>query len=269
MRLTTPSAALRAGLLVAAAHLVMAATPAGAQGPSPATVTGVVRDEGQKPIDEVEVRIVGGDRAARSSPNGVYQLDSVRAGQHMVQVRRMGYRPLYFTMTLKSGERREIDVELSPLPTRLSAVQVKERSGYGVRDAVKLRDFEQRRRGIATQARFLTRDDIAARHRGAGTLFNALRTEWPLTGCPLLAEPLGSRRAPSSLGRGRMGCRLAVSLDGGMAMDAATVVDYPLDLVEAVEIYRAGIGMPIEFQTGLARGADVVVVVWTGVDTDR
>lgn len=252
-------------LLVAATltALATAALPAAAQPRSPAVLTGKVASDIQAAIEEAEVRVVSSERAARTSPNGVYQVDSIPPGQHMVQVRRLGFTPIYFAVTLKPGERREVDIELKALPTRLSEVRIRERSGYGARDMNRLRDFERRRRGTATSARFLTRDDLATRHRGAGTLFTALRTEWPLSAC---AAGMGIRGSAAGW-RGR-GCRVALSIDGGVPMPPETAIDYPLDLVEAVEIYRNGIGMPAEFQFASSRGADVILVVWTGVDTD-
>ena len=51
-------------------------------------------------------------------------------------------------------------------------------------------------------------------------------------------------------------------------MTAELAVDYPLRLVEAIEIYRGGIGIPIEFEGAAARNADVIVVIWTGVDSE-
>jgi hypothetical protein len=257
-----------ATLLTVASAAVLAAPAAHAQSRNPATITGTIRSEGQKVLDEVEITVAGATRSARTSPNGIYTLDSVPSGPHIVQVRRLGYRPLYFAVTLKPGERREVDVELAALPQRLSAVQVKERSGYGVRDANRLRDFEWRRRATATQARFLTRDDLARRYAGAGLLFNAIRTEWPLVGCSTIQGTTPISAVSTYRGGGGRRCRVAVSVDGGLPMDGELAFDYPLNLVEAVEIYRGGIGMPIEFQSGPGRNADVVLVVWTGVDTD-
>ena len=111
-----------ATLLVVASTAALAAPAAHAQSRNPATITGTVRSEGQKVLDEVEITVAGESRAARTSPNGIYTLDSVPIGPHIVQVRRLGYRPLYFAVTLKPGERREVDIELTALPQRLSAV---------------------------------------------------------------------------------------------------------------------------------------------------
>src|SRR5205085_2580438 len=118
-------------------------------------------------------------RSARSTPSGVYTLDSMPPGQYLVQVRRLGFVPIYFSATLKAGEKREIDVELKQLPQKLAEVKIRERSGWGPRDAGRLAEFDRRRRSTAVSARFLTRDDLVSRHRGEGSLFGALRTEWP------------------------------------------------------------------------------------------
>jgi hypothetical protein len=256
---------VRLAVLLVAAGL---AVPAGAQRPGRASIVGTVRSEQQAPIAEAEITVLGPGQAARSSASGAYRVDSVPAGRYMVQVRRLGFKPLYYAVTLKPGERRDIDVELAVLPTQLSAVQVRERSGYSGRDALRLRDFEWRRRTATARARFLTRDDLT-RYRAAGTLLSALRSEWPISMCLQLVDVTTySLWADTDNPLARGACRVAVSVDGGVPMDAAAI-DYPLSQVEAVEMYRNGIGAPIEFQTGAARGAGVIVVIWTGVDTDR
>ncbi len=261
---------MRSAALLVAASLTLAVHPAAAQATKPATLTGKITSDIERPLEDAEVRIAGIERSVRSSAAGVYTIDSLPSGQYLVQVRRMGYGPIYYSATLKPGERREIDVELRPLPQKLAAVKVRERSGWGPRDESRLADFERRRRSTAVSARFLTRDDLIGRHRGQATLYNALRTEWPFTGCNAIlgARPMtGAERYRAATGGGRT-CRLAVSLDGAPPMSAELAVDYPLRLVEAVEIYRGGIGIPIEFEGTVARNADVIVVVWTGADSD-
>lgn len=252
------------------AFLTLAALPAAAQSTKPATLTGKVTSDIERPLEDAEVRVAGVERSARSSPSGVYTVDSLPAGQYLVQVRRLGFAPVYFSATLKPGEKREIDVELKQLPQKLAAVKVRERSGWGPRDEGRLAEFQRRQRSTAVSARFLTRDDLISRHRGEGTLFTALRTEWPFTGCNAIigSRPLsGIEALRAGTGVART-CRLAVSVDGAPPMTAELAVDYPLRLVEAIEIYRGGIGIPIEFEGTTARNADVIVVIWTGVDSD-
>jgi hypothetical protein len=180
----------------------------------------------------------------------------------------MGFAPHYFSVTLKAGENRDVDIELTALPTKLSAVKVKERSGYGDRDEWKLREFESRRRASLSRSGFLTRDDLARRiGRGGRTLLSAIRTEPPLATCTALVSAFDSRRVnPAMPGRG---CRTAISIDGRPAMDIATAVDYPLDLVEAVEIYRGSLTIPVQQAIGLGRNADVLIVIWTGTDSEQ
>ena len=252
------------------ASLTLAALPAAAQSTKPATITGKVTSDIERPLEDAEIRVAGIERSVRSSPSGVYTVDSLPAGQHLVQVRRLGFAPIYFSATLKPGERREVDVELRQLPQKLAAVKVRDRSGWGPRDEGRLAEFQRRQRSTAVSARFLTRDDLSGRHRGEGTLFTALRTEWPFTGCNAIVgshalSGIEALRAGTGVART---CRLAVSIDGAPPMTAELAVDYPLRLVEAIEIYRGGIGIPIEFEGSTARNADVIVVIWTGVDSD-
>jgi hypothetical protein len=261
---------VRSVLLVAAA-LTLAALPATAQQvQKPAALVGKVTSDIERPIEDAEIRVGGAERSVRSSASGAYVVDSLPPGQYMVQVRRLGFAPIYFSASLKPGERREIDVELRALPQRLAEVKIRERSGWGPRDESRLEAFERRRRSTAVSSRFLTRDDLVGRHRGEATLYAALRTEWPFTGCRAIIAPRSMtaiEQMRASGGTGRT-CRLAISIDGNPPMSADLAADYPLRLVEAVEIYRGGVGIPIEFEGSIARNADVIVVIWTGVDSD-
>jgi hypothetical protein len=260
---------VRAVALLVATSLALAVRPAAAQSTKPATLTGKVTSDIERPLEDAEVRIAGVERSVRSSAAGVYTMDSLSAGQYLVQVRRLGFAPVYFSATLKPGERREIDIELKQLPQKLAAVKVRDRSGWGPRDEGRLAEFQRRQRATAVSSRFLTRDDLLNRHRGEATLFSALRTEWPFTGCNAVigTRPLSGLDALRSGTVGRA-CRLAVSIDGAPPMTAELAVDYPLRLVEAIEIYRGGVGIPIEFEGTTTRNADVIVVIWTGVDSD-
>jgi hypothetical protein len=130
--------------------------------------------------------------------------------------------------------------------------------------------------------RFLTRDDITRRYGVSLTLAAVVRREAPfVAGCPNLMDPTrwagdgwggGGRgawygAARTAFGGGR--CSVAVSVDGGPVMPGAENLSYPLQWVDAVEVYRGGVGMPLELTSGLAYGASTVVVIWTGVESDE
>lgn len=244
-----------------------------------ALVRGVVRDADGTPVPDAEVAIFGmvgsarrdGEPTVRTDAEGGYRVANLRPGQYFARVRRLGYEPLHFSMTLARGEGRRIDVELRPLPQQLSAVTVRERSGYGARDAWRMREFDLRRRmGFG---RFLTRDDLTRFGRGM-QLADALRMQWPLTQCSSYDFDLGAGMnafdPPGSGGRwvgagGR--CRIAVSIDGTMAMDGGFLIGYPVAWTEAVELYGAR-NVPIQFSGAMLQGATHLVVVWTGAQSD-
>jgi hypothetical protein len=261
---------VRPAALLVAASLALAAHPAAARAQNPAVITGKVTSDIERPLEDAEIRVAGLDRSVRSTASGVYTLDSLPSGQYLVQVRRLGFAPVYFSATLKPGEKREIDVELKQLPQKLAEVKIRERSGWGPRDEGRLAEFDRRRRSTAVSARFLTRDDLINRHRGEASLYGALRTEWPFTGCNSISapRPMSGIEQLRASGAGVRTCRLAVSVDGAPPMSAELAVDYPLRLIEAIEIYRGGVGIPIEFEGTVTRHADVIVVIWTGVDSD-
>ena len=241
-----------------------------------AALIGRVHAENGAAIPDAELTVVGGgegttgdraDRSGRTGPGGAFRVDSIAPGKYFVRVRRLGYNPLYFSATLAGDQTRRIDVELNPLPARLSAVKVRARSGFGGFAERRLRDFEFRRRmGFG---RFYTRDDLAL--YSGRMLSDALRFAWPFAGCRGYTGQYGyggfggyGASTNSSLDVGR-GCPVRVSLDGGLAQPVDVMSGLPISSVEALEIYRSG-WAPAQFLTGGNTNA-ALVVVWTGTET--
>ncbi len=130
-----------------------------------------------------------------------------------------------------------------------------------------MREFEQRRRlGFG---RFFTRDDL--KRMAGSTLFDAMRTQWPIAGCPRALDPSvwGSDLGTSwRTGGNGAGCGIALSVDGLPPMSPMLAGDLPLAWVEAVEVYHRG-RIPIQFGSpGGFDGGGILLVVWTGAETD-
>lgn len=247
-----------------------------------ARLVGRVRDAEGTPLGDVELTLLGvpprreADRSARSREDGAYRMDDLQPGQYFARVRRLGYTPLQFSVTLARGEARTIDVELQRLPQMLSQVEIRDRSGFGSVSAWRMRDFDRRRR--VGFGRFLTRDDL--KRLAGGSLYGALRTQWPLALCPDALDPFGwgaaagrawegetgRRWGAAGIGGGvSRGCSVTVSIDGMLPVGADMAGDLPLEWVEAVEIYR-GMQAPLEFGFDAASSGrnGFLVIVWTG-----
>ncbi len=78
------------------------------------TVTGVVVDEGNQPLGGVLVFVDEGSPADSTSLAGVFDLDGVPPGSHLVSVRKAGWAPRSFNLELPASEARG-DVGTIPL----------------------------------------------------------------------------------------------------------------------------------------------------------
>jgi hypothetical protein len=260
----------RSSLLGSALSLVLATSVAQSQIPKPPkpnpVMRGAVQDTLGQALEGAQIEILGLKLVATTSGSGGYRLDNIKPGRYWVAVRRIGYAPLRAAMTFNPGDDREIIFELEPLAHRLSDLVVQ---GEDRRWMRRYQDFVWRSR--SSFGHFLTRDDIEKSH--AAYLGELVRRYLPFTtsdvffmsafndgfGMTAQLDQFGSSRS-SRLGRN---CAPAVSLNGARPMGGWAVNDFHPEEVEAIEVYRNGYQMPMEFI-----GWDVacgLVVVWTQI----
>lgn len=248
-----------APMLALALAASLASRPALAQEHTSATVRGWVRDAGGAAIQDAEVLIMGTSHTTRSGDAGAFRIDSVRAGRYSIGVRRLGYEPLVFTLTLRADDSREFDVRLDALPQGLPTVQVVARSDFPAR----YRDFERRRK--SEWGWFYTRDDIE--RQGPYGLSQLVARHWigisPMDLERGYVPAFSSFDRRTQYARGRRACIPSVSVNGGLPMPGWGLGDFSADEVEAMEIYRPGLTrVPMEL-TGAGRGGGCgVVVLW-------
>lgn len=249
--------------LVAPLAIGALAPPARAQERTTLTLSGSVKDPVGRPIAQAEVVVVGTDRVARTTDAGTFRLDSVPPGRRWVAVRRLGFEPARYALTLERAQDRSLAVELSPLPQSLPPMVVEARSGFSGRYA----DFYRRQR--SQWGYFITHDDLA-RERPA-RLGWMVQRYLPFTDPQSMDEPpflgpygFGAWPAASrGLGRASYNrlCPPAVSVNGAPPSAGWAVNDfYPGD-VEAVEVYRGDYSrVPIEYSSYPGTGCGLVVV---------
>lgn len=114
----------------------------------------VLSDSGEAPIANAEITFPKRGLSARSDAKGNFRITGVPAGSHELIVRIIGYKPYAATLTFRTGQVIEADFMLKPLVTKLARVNVK--AAVNPRYAIRLADFEERRRYGA--GRFLTAD---------------------------------------------------------------------------------------------------------------
>jgi hypothetical protein len=241
--------------VLSVAGLLFAAV-ASAQRPT-ATVSGKVRDSSGQPIPGAEVTVFSTQLKATTTDSGTFMVAGVPAGKYWIGVRRLGFEPLAFTVTLKGDEKRDVGVELEPLPHGLSEVKVRARSNFGRR----YDDFNRRK--SSAWGNFITRDDIDKRRPYSvsslvsfyfpGVSHNEL--DWPSS---IYSDAFGRQ---ASYGSRYGGCAPAVSVNGGMPMQGWGLGTFDPDQLEAVEVYKGrSMRIPIEFQGFGGTGCGLVVL---------
>lgn len=205
---------------------------------------GVVRDDSEHPLDAVEVLISGSSSRAFTAADGTFRLEGVEVGKCWVIVRRLGYAPARFALTLSAGSERQLEVTLEALPARLPDQEVRSKSGL---DDSWLVDFQWRSR--VAWGTFLTRDDLS---RWDGEhLTSALFSQLPARS--------GLRLSGFRSG----GCYPAVSIDGRNSAGPWNLDGFRTEEVEAVEVYRPrAASLPVEFLNDRRSHVCGLVVVW-------
>jgi outer membrane receptor for ferrienterochelin and colicins len=89
-----------------------------------ASVSGIIRDAtGGQPLTSVSV-LLDGRRADVSRRDGTYRLSNVATGSHIIGLRRIGFRPRDFTVSLTNGDTRTLDLVFDAQPVPLGLVNV-------------------------------------------------------------------------------------------------------------------------------------------------
>ena len=110
------------GLLVVGAALALA-SPALAQGTG--TIVGIVTERvTNRPLSNVQIRIVGTTRAAATNDSGAYRIPNVPSGNHQLAVQRLGYGAQSRSIVVTSENTTNADFTLSPAVTTLDALTI-------------------------------------------------------------------------------------------------------------------------------------------------
>lgn len=91
-----------------------------------AVLRGRVTDEGNRPLELVNVAIVGSSAGVATDRNGQYALPVTPRETVTVDFSFVGYEPRRFNVTLNAGEKRDFDVTLTARVTELREMEVKD-----------------------------------------------------------------------------------------------------------------------------------------------
>lgn len=231
-----------------------------------ATVVAIVGDTAQKPLELAEVVAILAKQRATTKADGIVQM-TLPPGEETFIVRRLGYQPQQFTLTLTAGDTLRFGAVLLPDPVQLTDIEVTadRTNGTMIEGRLytgKMRSFANRMQySAAPRSHFFTPDDIEKlpptaritdllRKSGMRTQFSAGtggRYETALCRGTYL------NRSPEAI----------IYLDGMRMNGNGTSFDFnaiPFQQIQALEVYKGAAEIPAEL---VGIGADCVVMIWT------
>jgi hypothetical protein len=235
-----------------------------AQAPSPSTrptaargtIDGLVSDTSLAPLHAAFVSIVGTPLRIGTGPNGRFRITDVIAGQYLIVVKRVGYRPASAVIEVPASDTVRLSYTLEPIARTLATVVVTEKPF-----SLRMSEFLARRR--AGFGQFMTQEEIEARNPVYAT--ELLRKFSSINVSPNRTNVLTEWFAISHRegGNPQMGaCPMAVFLD-----NVPLPTPFNLDLLPppkelaGIEVYAGPSTAPPQFSgTGRSCG---VIVVWT------
>lgn len=198
-------------------------------------------------VDGAEIHVRETGQWVLTDRNGNFALDSVAAGLHRIQVKRIGYATREVTFRVEPGGAHGLRVPMSTEAIALDPVVVTVRSPRWARE---MRSLQHRMR--TTGGAFFAREELE--RLAPRSLLDLVRD---VPGITLIAADL--RQPPLLRIRGRR-CRPELVVDRVPRRDAAPWTFLRTVDMEAVEVYRGAAENPGAYGTGGACGA---VLVWT------
>lgn len=120
------------------------------------TIDGLVTDSALVPIAGSTVSILQTSVQVETTTSGRFRILQIPAGQYLIVVRKVGFRPASGIIEVGEGETLKLTYTLDRVLTTLDTMRVVEQ-----RVSFKLAEFEQRRR--LGEGHFITQDDIERR----------------------------------------------------------------------------------------------------------
>lgn len=250
---------LRAASLAVAA-LLIAAPATHAQY---ASLSGIVRDEGGRPVGGATVAAIGTSVRAETGPDGRFELRLIPPGARVIQVQRFGYASVQDLFTFRPGDRLEQSFRILVEAIAVDPLEVRARPAIGM--SPQLRGFyERKERG---EGHFYTREDI---ERMQARQFTDVLRRVPGARIVPVAGPYGTSYVVS-MGRaygvaGPRDCSVLYYMNGQPFIVAADVgintYVRPED-VAAVEVYAGSARLPSQFSSTSNNSRCGVVVIWT------
>lgn len=232
------------------------ARPASANG----VIDGFVSDTALRPVAFAEVVVLRTDIKLQTNASGRFQFVDVPAGQYLLIVRRLGFRPVSAIIGVNARDTLRLNFTMEPAVQLLAGVEVREAPA-----SQRMLEFERRRKeGVGF---FLTQAEIERRNLPVSADYLRYAPSITLTpshnasGIPELVA-ISKREGGSLFGDGANACAMAVVIDG-IPMPPR----FPLELlptpreIAGIEVYSGPSTTPQQF-SGLDRRCGLIAV-WT------
>jgi hypothetical protein len=253
------------GLAVGAIGWLMA-VPAGAGAQS--VVRGrVLEDSTRALLSGVEI-LVSGSQAIHTTVDGLFTLDSLKAGMHQILFRRIGFRPVRLRALLVDGDTLDrtivlerAAVELAPLEVTVSNVPPGMERFAERRAAGRGKFFDSK---VMRQSEHRRLPDLLSRVAGVRAI------NYTEPGTRKQRAAMATRRGGEGMS-GKTQCFMAIWYDGVKIFEPTAgasqfrpppdIADFRIQDLEAVEVYEGPASLPPELSgTGGMCGA---VVLWS------
>jgi hypothetical protein len=191
-----------------------------------ATIAGIIRGSGGRPIPDAEVRVVGSAPTSRTDANGWFTLTGLPSGTHELEVRELGFPVQRLPVELRRGRtlRREILLEGAQTLEEMRTVATRPRYDR----------FEMNRR-LSLTGLFLTQEQIEKRHvQNTSELFSVFP-----------AFRVIGQGADAVVLNARGNCRPTVVVDHLPGQDINTI---PPSLIAGIEAYPTTNGAPAQYR---------------------
>ncbi len=211
----------------------------------------ILETQRRTPIEGARITLVGTDKAITTDARGEFLFDELEPGRYVIQATAIGYAILNSPLILKERETLEIEFEAEAEAVRLPELSVEEKANHGPMDWL--------RRKSEGRGRYITRDDIEARH--AATVPDALRT---LAGVRIECRTLTVCQV--RMARSQRNCGPGYFMDG-IPTDPAALYLTPVNEIEGIEVYSGPSETPPELEGYQSHCG--VIVLWTRTPPPR
>ena len=241
--------------VVIACMSLLAAGMASAQSDTSVQVSlmGIVRDVNGSALSGAIVTAPNG--AVRvTDDSGSFRIDGLARGASRFEIRRLGYAPYTFTVTLTHAVTSAAGIKLHPIPVQLEEVAVAADTSDEPAREGRFREtgFFERRRRLAGY--FFTPEDV--------TRINPDSPSDVLRGVSGISIVGRTRTGTARFMSQRDRCRMNVFVDGDLLTEAGDDIVRGAD-IKAVEVYMSPLQTPIQFSRNGSKSMCGTIVIWT------